>query len=474
MTLRERWAAVSLRGRLVLLFVLLLGLGLTVAGTTTGTLLRSYLLAQTDEQIATTARNIDVDTLERLRRGADAGMPSDYFLRLSFPRETRDIAVSWTVENFGVPHLPDSVDQPGQGYTVDSSVPGARWRAVTYIVQDAAPGTTMTVALPLAGADETFSQLVDATVVSGLCIVLLGAALSWFAVHRALRPLRRIEHTAGAIAAGDLSQRVPMSSPRTEVGRLSESLNTMLAQIERAFAAQAASERRMRRFVSDASHELRTPLATVRGYGELYRMGAVGQDELPTAMARIESEARRMGGLVTDLLQLARLDEGRELARRPVDLTVLANDAVTDLRALDPERATTLLPLTDPPAPPGATTVIGDEDALRQVLANLTGNVIRHTPAGSPVEIGVGRVEDTVVVEVRDHGAGISPEHAERVFERFYRVDDSRARASGGSGLGLAIVAALVAAHGGTARVLDTPGGGTTVRVALPAAPPAP
>jgi len=469
MTLRERWAAVSLRGRLVLLFVLLLGLGLTVAGTTTGTLLHGYLIAQTDEQIAMTARNIDVDTLERLQRGADAGMPSDYFLRLSFPRETRDIAVSWTVESFGVPILPESVAEPGTGYTVDSTVPGERWRAVTYIVQDA-PGTTMTVALPLAGVDETFSQIVVAILVSGLCIVVLGAVLSWFAVHRALRPLRRIEQTAGAIAAGDLSQRVPTASPRTEVGRLSQSLNTMLAQIERAFAAQAVSESRMRRFVADAGHELRTPLATVRGYGELYRMGAIGEDELPTAMARIESEARRMGGLVTDLLQLARLDEGRELAREPVDLTVLANDAVTDLRALDPQRPTTFLPLTDPPPAPGTTTVIGDEDALRQVLSNLTANVVRHTPAGSPVEIAVGRVADQVVVEVRDHGPGIAPEHAERVFERFYRLDDSRTRASGGSGLGLAIVAALVAAHGGTARVLDTPGGGTTVRVTLPAA----
>lgn len=469
MSLRERWVAVPLRGRLVLLFVVLLGVGLTVAGTTTATLLRSYLLSQTDEQIATAARNIDVETLRRLG-GADvpdAGMPSDYYLRLRFPGgEAFNVAVTWTVQSFGTPDLPAKVERPGHGYTVSSDQPGQRWRAITYRVQDAPDGTTMTVALPLAGADETLAHVSVAIVVSGIGIVVLGAILSWYAVRRALRPLREIEHTAGAIAAGDLSQRVPASSPHTEVGRLSHSLNTMLAQIERAFAAQAASESRMRRFVSDASHELRTPLATVRGYGELYRMGAIPDDELPTAMSRIEGEARRMGGLVSDLLQLARLDEGRRLAREPVDLAVLAHDAVTDLRALDPERPTTVLPL---PGADGAAVVVGDEDALRQVLSNLTGNAVQHTPDGTPVEVAVGRVGGNVVVEVRDHGPGISAEHADRVFERFYRLDDSRARTSGGSGLGLAIVAALVAAHGGTARVLPTPGGGTTVQLTVPA-----
>ena len=477
MTLRERLSAVPLRRRLVLLFVVLLGLGLTVAGGTTAMLLGRYLTAQTDEQITTAARNLDVDTLERLSRSpaTGAGMPSDYYLRLSFPGASSvNLFAEWTVDIFGTPQLPPTVEEQGQGYTVSSDVPGQRWRAITYGVQHAPAGTTMTVALPLSGADETLKQVTVTIIISGLTIVLLGAILSWFAVWRALRPLRQIEQTAGAIAAGDLTQRVPMSSPRTEVGRLSLSLNTMLAQIEQAFAAQAASESRMRRFVADAGHELRTPLATVRGYGELYRMGAIPQEELAAAMGRIESEAHRMGGLVTDLLQLARLDEGRRLAREPVDLAVLAHDTATDLRALAPERTTTLLPLADSDTGPESATVVGDENALRQVLSNLTGNVVRHTPAGSPVELALGRLGNVVVVEVRDHGPGISPEHAERVFERFYRLDDSRARASGGSGLGLAIVSALVAAHGGTVRILPTPGGGTTVRVELPATTPAP
>lgn len=470
----EKWQTVPLRTRLVVLFVVLLGLGLAVAGTTTATLLRSYLLAQVDQQIATTARSIDADTLWRLRTGVetDPRMPSDYFLRLRSEGGTAlDVAVSWTVQQFGHPHLPDEPFEYGEGYTVGSDQPGQRWRAVTYRVsagtETGAESGTLTVALPLTGADRTLTKVSVAIVASGLAIIVAGALTSWFAVRRALRPLREIEVTAGAIAAGDLSQRVPPASPHTEVGSLSHSLNVMLAQIEHAFAVQAASERQMRRFVSDASHELRTPLATVRGYGELYRMGAIPEDELPAAMARVESEARRMGELVTDLLQLARLDEGRPIARDKVELRTLLTDALADLRALDPARPTSLI--EQPGVGDGA--VIGDENALRQVLTNVLGNVVRYTPEGSPVEFTLGRVAERVVMEVRDHGPGIDPARAEQVFERFYRLDDSRARNSGGSGLGLAIVAAIVAAHGGTVRVVPTEGGGATVRVELPAAP---
>ena len=470
----EKWRAVPLRTRLVVLFVVLLGLGLTIAGATTATLLRSYLLAQADQQIATTARNLDADTLWRLSTGgeADPRMPSDYFLRLRGESGAAlDVAVSWTVQEFGRPNLPEEVAEHGEGYTVGSDQPGQRWRAVTYRVTTG-PGSapesgTLTVALPLTGVDRTIAKVTAAIVISGVAIIVAGALTSWVAVRRSLRPLREIEVTAGAIAAGDLSRRVPPGSPRTEVGSLAHSLNVMLAQIEHAFAVQSASERQMRRFVSDASHELRTPLATVRGYGELYRMGAIPEDELPAAMARVESEARRMGELVTDLLQLARLDEGRPIARERVELHALLEDALADLRALDPTRSAELI--AQPGA--GAGAVTGDENALRQVLANVLGNVVRYTPEGSPVELVLDRAGDRVVMEVRDHGPGIDPDRAEQVFERFYRLDDSRARNSGGSGLGLAIVAAIVAAHGGTARVLPTEGGGATVRVELPAAP---
>jgi two-component system OmpR family sensor kinase len=247
----------------------------------------------------------------------------------------------------------------------------------------------------------------------------------------------------------------------------------MLAQIEQAFAVRAASEARMRRFVADASHELRTPLATVRGYAELYRMGALDEPaKVDDTMRRIEGSATRMGGLVEDLLLLARLDEGRPVAREPVDLTVLAADAVSDLHALDPDRPARLVPL-DPGTNGGPVEVTGDDARLRQVVANLVGNVVRHTPAGTPVEIAVGTADGAGVLEVRDHGPGIDPAHAARVFERFYRVDASRTRESGGAGLGMAIVAAIVGAHRGHVSLAETPGGGTTVRVAVPAGVPA-
>ncbi|MEE6281446.1 sensor histidine kinase [Georgenia sp. MJ170] len=467
----------ALRTRLVVLTVVLLGVGLAAAGATTATLLRSYLLSQIDQQIAAAAGNLDSRNVTRLVTGStdDFGLPSDYLVlvQLDGARPRPPFVRELTIESFGRPELPEPPDttETGVGYTVDSDQPGQRWRAITYPIESSltsSPVGTVTVALPLSGADETLQRINVVIVLTTVIVIVLGAGAAWWLVRRELRPLAEIEQTAGAIAAGDLSRRVPDADSRTEVGRLSLALNIMLAQIEQAFAAQAASESQMRRFVSDASHELRTPLATVRGYGELYRMGAIPDGELPAAMARVESEARRMGELVTDLLQLARLDEGRRIAREPADLRVLVTDAMADLRALDPSRTATLLEL--PGTAAGSCVVVGDESALRQVLSNILGNVIRYTPAGTPVEFAIGRTVDAVVVEVRDHGPGIDPAHAEEVFERFYRLDGSRARTSGGSGLGLAIVAAIVAAHGGTARVLPTDDGGTTVRLELPAA----
>ena len=296
-------------------------------------------------------------------------------------------------------------------------------------------------------------------------------ALGWYAVRRAFGPLTRIEDTAAAIAAGDLSQRVPEPDTRDEVASLSRSLNAMLAQIEQSFAVREASEQRMRQFVADASHELRTPLATVRGYAELYRQGAVSRPEDVTgAFGRIESEASRMSGLVEDLLVLARLEGERPLVIDDVDLAVLGGDAVQDARVLQPDRRIRLVGLHGPLGPVLAS---GDEQRLRQVVTNLLSNALHHTPAGSPVEIAVGRLPDgTAALEVRDHGEGIDPVKARRVFERFYREDPSRSRrgsgGTGGTGLGLAIVAAIVTAHQGKVGVAPTPGGGATFILQLP------
>jgi two-component system OmpR family sensor kinase len=224
----------------------------------------------------------------------------------------------------------------------------------------------------------------------------------------------------------------------------------------------------MRQFVADASHELRTPLAAVRGYAELYRQGAVREpDDIASAMSRIEGEAGRMGGLVEDLLTLARLDEQRPLAISPVDLTVLAADAAQDARAIDPGRRITVQGKSGPLRP---VVVQGDEAKLRQVVANLMSNALHHTPAGTPVElaVGLGSTPGQAVVEVRDHGPGVDPEKARKVFERFYRADPSRSRGTGGNGLGLAIAAAIVGSHHGRIGVGRTSGGGATFVLELP------
>jgi two-component system OmpR family sensor kinase len=338
---------------------------------------------------------------------------------------------------------------------------------------DAALPAGVVVASSLDSVSTTASRLSTSFLVIGAVVAALLGVASWFAVRAGLRPLRRIEATAAEIAAGrPLSHRMPQASPRTEVGRLSSALNGMLAQIESAFAARAESEVQMRRFVADASHELRTPLAGIRGFAELYRMGALPDDaDVKRTMARIESEAVRLGGLVEDLLTLVRMDEQRPVQLAPMDLRTLAVDALHDTTALDPTRTVTLTGPGGHTSPPGPAPVLGDEARLRQVVANLVGNAVAHTPPGTPVRIGVGTRDGHGVLEVADAGPGLPPDQAARVFERFYRVDASRSRATGGgAGLGLSIAAALVAAHHGTVELDTSPGKGATFRVRLPSA----
>jgi two-component system OmpR family sensor kinase len=318
------------------------------------------------------------------------------------------------------------------------------------------------VAVPLSEANRTLDRLllVEAIVVAAVLLVL--AAFVWIVVRVGLRPLDRIGETAGAIAGGDLTRRVEPATERTEVGRLGLALNGMLASLESAFTQREASERRLRRFIADASHELRTPLASIRGYAELYRMGAATSEaDRNKALSRIEDESARMGVLVEDLLALARLDETRPVAREAVDLAALAEDAVDDAKAADPSRRVVL-------DSNGRTPVLGDEPQLRQVLANLLRNAIVHTPAGTPIEVTVGSRGDKTELVVRDHGPGLPDgDHAD-LFERFWRDTKGRERGPAGSGLGLAIVARIVDAHEGTVEAANAPAGGATFTVTLP------
>lgn len=481
--MRARLANVSLAGKLTIAFVALLTAGLAVGTLAMTLILQFKLIDQIDSQLRGTAQLLGSAALEELESGpAPNALPSEYYVLIQ-PSAGGDIEVahSETLERYGRPELGsvtislENLQSPDP-FTVDGSKDGTPWRVITIPIVESGTRTVMgamSIGLPLGEMGDTVGLFLRRVVLVDIALISFAAGISLLIVQRTLRPLREIESVAGRIAGGDLSQRVEHGGPATtEVGSLALSLNTMLARVEQSFDRQRASEERMRRFVSDASHELRTPLATVKGYGELYRLGGIPGEELPGAIRRMETEATRMALMVDDLLELARLDEGRPMKLSRVDLNVLAHDAAANLHVLGPDRPVTVTGLTS--AIPEPAWADADENQMRQVLANLTGNALQHTPPGTPVEIAVGSEDGEAVVEVRDHGSGVDEESLPRIFERFYRVDPSRSRASGGTGLGLAIVAAVVATHGGTTRAATTPGGGLTIRVTLPAAPPPP
>jgi two-component system OmpR family sensor kinase len=338
---------------------------------------------------------------------------------------------------------------------------GARFRV---LVRAADSGFYLVVAAPLHDVDATISGLKALVAGTGVLVLIGVIVVAWMTIRHELRPIDAMIETAGVIARGDLSQRVEQGSAASEVGRLGAALNEMLARIEESFAAQAASEHRLRQFVADASHELRTPLTSIRGYAELYRSGAAADRAgLERVMTRIEAEGARMGRLVEDLLLLARLDQGRPLERAPVDLVTLAEDAVAAAHAIEPERP---LASTLPPS----TIVCGDASRLRQVLDNLLANARMHTTPATPVHVSLTTEDGWAVLCVADEGPGIPEHDIARVFDRFYRVDTSRTRQNGGVGLGLSIVASIVAAHGGTVALDSTVGQGTAVHVRIPLA----
>jgi two-component system OmpR family sensor kinase len=459
----------TLRARLVVAMGGLLALALIVSGGAVVGLTRASLVTDLDHDLLT-AQVSDVlpgpaqanDPTGRrfalLVYDADGGpirsLPSGF---ASAPDPLPNVAIN------GDTALPIGtiVERPAVDGTLSYRVIALRSPQGPYVVLGA----------PMRSLDGTIASLMRTLVLVGLIVLALLVVIGWLLIRRDLRPLERMTATAEQISAGDLSQRVGMPDDGSEVGKLGHAFDGMLDQIESAFASQQqalrakeATEQMLRQFVADASHELRTPLTTVRGYADLHRAGGLEQPaDLEQAMDRIGSESRRMGALVEDLLLLARLDQGRPLRQDQVELSGLVDDAVRDIRAVEPGR-----PLTADLAPD--LTVTGDEDRLRQLVGNLLANVRVHTPVDSPVEVSLAAHDGSAVLTVADHGPGIAPDHVDHVFDRFYRADAGRTRDRGGSGLGLAIAASIAAAHKGSLSHSVTPGGGATFTLTLPRA----
>jgi two-component system, OmpR family, sensor kinase len=460
-------AAVPLRVSLVAATLVLAACGFVVSGFAVTSILINYQFHRVDHNLLDATRGWALATRSpspgRQSPTADRP-PSNYYVRSIYPD-----GHTWSVINDprGEPALPENNDVgpvPRTVGSVDNS--GTKWRAVSVRSEH---GRLLTVAYDLSDFLQTDRSLAWLQLGIGAGVLIILGLASYAVVSRSLRPLAEVEQTAAAIAGGQLNRRLPERDSRTEVGRLSLALNGMLVQIQAALASSETSaelarnsEERMRRFITDASHELRTPLTTIRGFAELYRQGAARDMEM--LMSRIESESSRMGLLVDDLLLLARLDAQRPLESHRVDLLTLASDAVHDARAIAPRRNITL-DLFDGP---GIPEVLGDEARLRQVLGNLVTNALQHTPDTADITVRVGTDGADVILEVVDQGPGLSLQDAQRIFERFYRTDSSRARISGGTGLGLSIVDSLVHAHGGSVSVSTAPGQGCRFSVSLP------
>jgi two-component system OmpR family sensor kinase len=452
---------------LVAATLLLVTCGLVASGIAVTSILRHSLISRIDQTLLDASRGWALAPRRQAAPpylGPDPGRPpSKFYVRGIGTDGSPFTAIN---DRNAEPALPPNNDV-GPNPTTLPSVNGSDilWRAVSV----RGPNGITTVAIDLSDVQHTVNSLVLLQIGIGVAVLIVVGIASFVVVHRSLRPLYEVEQTAAAIAGGERDLRVPERDPRTEVGRLSLALNGMLTQIQQALASSESSaekarssEERMRRFITDASHELRTPLTTIRGFAELYRQGAAR--DVAMLLSRIESEASRMGFLVDDLLLLARLDVQRPLEQRHVDLLALASDAVHDAQAIDPKRNITMEVFDGP----GIPEVLGDEPRIRQVLSNLVANALQHTPASAEVVVRVGTEGDDVVLEVADKGPGMSQQDASRVFERFYRTDSSRARASGGTGLGLSIVNSLVHAHGGDVTVTTAPGEGCCFRVTLP------
>lgn len=489
--MKEKLAAlnerISLRLKLTLMSVALIGLLLAVSSFGTMSLLRTYLHQSTDTLLTSTAATLSnedpslLETRLATHQVTLPRLPSDYYI--AYLDTTGNLLiglVSSANSKSDVPNL--------EGFTLAAALAtkGAPFEIeVTSKATTAALGTWRMVAIPLTDLSGSIVVALPETSNAGLIaqygaigtgfgifLLLLSGVAIWVTITSALRPLREVERTAAMVAAGDTSQRLVERDKSTEIGRLNQSLNTMLDSIDNAMSSRNQTLDQMRRFVADASHELRTPLVSLRGYAELYRLGALKKkSDIDEAMQRIEAESLRMTELVENLLALARLDESATLDKQPANLVELAELSVRDSAAIGSKNEVVLTDLDGKKLSKDfALTAKVDASSLRQVFTNLLVNAAKFSKPKDQIEIAIAQVTDRVVIEVRDHGEGIPAALREKVFERFFRADNSRNRETGGSGLGLSIVKTIVGRHGGDIKALETPGGGATFRVTLPLA----
>ncbi|KTR37986.1 hypothetical protein NS263_14645, partial [Curtobacterium oceanosedimentum] len=545
------WDGISLRTKITGITVLLVALGLLVAGLGTMTVLSTYLMQQLDNTVKQTTEQLEGQNISDGQQYCTLSIVlSQSAYVAAYDSRGDKICQTRASSRPDIRSLDFSAAaQSSQRFSLYDSQHDHEWRAqiIPASLQNQSSGTSETgyvlVAVSSADTDQTIARFTVIFLGFGISVILLGAMLTRLLVTATFDPLRDVEDTAARFAAGDFNQRLESDTPNTEVGRLNRSLNAMLERIDSAFEDRERTIDQMRRFVGDASHELRTPLVSLRGYAELYRMGALRKEEdVAQAMDRIEKEAQRMGLLVQDLLQLARIDESKPLELGPVDLVAIARDSALDTMASNPDREIQVL-VEDavtgvsvpqavrpgafgqdtgetPVSPPSANTtgpiafsrqtiarlrarrtramgvdgtvptdettplptvvlparppiVLAEENKIRQVVTNLMGNAMRFTEHDDPIEIGIGVDDDRGMahLDVIDHGEGIPPQLRDKIFQRFWRADTSRARDTGGSGLGLAIVSGIVQAHNGSVEVFDTAGGGATFRVWLPLLP---
>ena len=475
----------SLLNRLTLGVVLLSAMGFLASDVAAQTLMRSYLTQQMDSELLSVAGGafprVERAGIAREARGSQSDDEDNEDDAPAVPLQSVPTSISLTligpagiilgqiggdlnsteITSYLQSITPEQViERANQPFTIEA--PQSDFRV---IAQRLPTGLGIVViAQSFEDIDRTLLRLQGLFILIGLVMILFIALASRKVITVGLRPLATVEATAERIAEGDLTARLPDLKPNTEVGRLVNTLNMMLGRIEESFSARVESESKLRRFVADASHELRTPITAIRGFAELHRQGAVtGEEKTKELIGRIESESKRMGSLVEDLLLLARLDQSRQMKSEPVNLSKLVLDAVESARAAGPSYPVNFNESDD------EIYALGDNDRIHQVVANLLANARTHTPVGTKIDVSVIQSEDGVRIRIADNGPGLSEKDQAQIFERFYRADASRVRTDGeGTGLGLSIVEAVMRAHAGQVSVESELGKGATFTLFFP------